>query len=139
MTTKQPVIHTADAVILAPGPFVLLIQRRWDPFEGLWALPGGHQDDGETSRAAAARELVEETGILVPPSVLIKVGVYDAPGRDPRGDYSTTAYAAMVPTATTPTPADDAVAARWWPVDALPGKLAFDHGIILADALALFP
>lgn len=38
--------YTADVVLLAPGPLrVLLIQRRWDPYTGYWALPGGHVDD----------------------------------------------------------------------------------------------
>lgn len=135
MTTKRTVQYTADAVILAPGPAVLLIQRRWDPFEGQWALPGGHLDDGETSLNAAARELTEETGIVVPVDALHEVGVYDAPGRDSRGDFRTTAYAVMLPTAVTPAAADDAAAARWWPVAELPSPLAFDHDEIVADAL----
>ncbi len=138
MTTEQPVQYTADAVILAPGPAVLLIQRRWNPYEGRWALPGGCVDPGETDhRDTAARELAEETGIILPPSTLRKVSTYTTPGRDPRGDYRTTAYATTVLIEITPTAADDAAAARWWPVRALP-QLAFDHDEILADALALF-
>jgi 8-oxo-dGTP diphosphatase len=126
--------HTADAVIVAPG-HLLLIERRWDPYAGLWALPGGHQDDGEDSRDAAARELAEETGIRVRAIDLRLVGVYNAPGRDPRGDYSTTAYTATLPAMVAPTAADDAAAARWWPLSDLP-RLAFDHGDIIRDAVA---
>src|SRR5690606_39391063 len=58
---------TADVVAIAPDAdgleHVLLILRRWDPYEGHWALPGGHVDTGEAVRTAAARELAEETGL----------------------------------------------------------------------------
>ncbi|MGW8398740.1 NUDIX domain-containing protein [Streptomyces lydicus] len=126
--------YTADVVLLAAG-HVLLIERGWDPFEGCWALPGGHVDIGETSLAAAARELEEETGITVPADELRQVGAFDAPGRDPRGRYVSVAYTATLPTPVTPKAGDDATAARWWPLDALPA-LAFDHADILARATA---
>ncbi|WP_049568250.1 NUDIX domain-containing protein [Streptomyces sp. SBT349] len=125
--------HTADTVILAEG-HVLLIQRRWDPYAGRWVLPGGHVDAGENALSAAARELAEETGIALSPARLRQVGVYAAPGRDPRGRYSTTAYTATLPAPIQPTPADDAADARWWPLTALP-EMAFDHADILRDAL----
>ncbi len=42
---------------------VLLIKRGKAPYEGHWSLPGGLVDLGETLKAAAERELLEETGI----------------------------------------------------------------------------
>ena len=42
---------------------VLLVERAKPPLAGLWSLPGGHVEAGETVRAAASRELTEETGI----------------------------------------------------------------------------
>ncbi|HEX2449104.1 MAG TPA: NUDIX hydrolase [Methyloceanibacter sp.] len=42
---------------------VLLVKRGRPPFAGLWSLPGGKTEGGETPRDAARRELVEETGI----------------------------------------------------------------------------
>ncbi len=121
---------------------VLLIRRGWEPHAGCWALPGGHVDAGEDTAAAASRELLEETGLYSP--ALDLVGVYAAPGRDPRGRYVTFAYTA---TLDGPPPAatagdDDATEARWWliadlvadPV-AVPTCMAFDHHQILTDTL----
>jgi 8-oxo-dGTP diphosphatase len=42
---------------------VLVVQRGRPPLQGMWSLPGGHVEYGEAIRAAAARELSEETGI----------------------------------------------------------------------------
>jgi 8-oxo-dGTP diphosphatase len=42
---------------------VLLVQRGKGALEGLWSLPGGHIEPGETARAAAVREVREETGV----------------------------------------------------------------------------
>ncbi|MFB8353450.1 NUDIX domain-containing protein [Streptomyces niveus] len=131
--TFETIRYTADVIVLAAGR-VLLIERGWDPYEGSWALPGGHVDAGETSLAAAARELVEETGITVATGGLWQVGTFDAPGRDPRGRYVTVAYAATLPETVPPTAGDDATAARWWPLDALP-ELAFDHADILSKVI----
>ncbi|WP_435246434.1 NUDIX domain-containing protein [Streptomyces sp. NRRL F-5630] len=127
--------YTADVVVLDDAGRVLLIERGWDPYEGAWALPGGHLDPGETSRQAAVRELAEETGLDLEADALRFVGTWDAPGRDPRGPYSTDAYAAAVPAGTRATAGDDARAARWWPLDELP-DLAFDHAEIIVAATA---
>src|SRR5699024_6264243 len=89
-------IHTADVVALATVQHVehvLLVRRAHAPYAGYWALPGGHVDPGETPVEAAVRELDEETGLQLAPGVLSFVGVYDTPGRDPRGTYASSAYA----------------------------------------------
>lgn len=141
-TEDRETCRLAADVVLFSGPAddrcVLLIQRGWPPFEGAWALPGGHVDRGETTEAAARRELVEETGVNT--TDLIEVGTYSDPGRDPRGRYVSVAYAATLPTMTDATAGDDARAAAWVPVaDVLAGRveLAFDHLRILTDATAV--
>ena len=53
---------TAGVVCLR-GNEVLLIKRGNPPRQGQWSLPGGRIEWGETSEAAAMRELVEETGV----------------------------------------------------------------------------
>ncbi|MBD2818505.1 NUDIX hydrolase [Streptomyces parvulus] len=135
-TETSDIRHTADVVVLTPDGDVLLIERDWPPYEGAWALPGGHVDPGESSREAAARELEEETGVRVSADDLREIGTWDQPGRDPRGRYSTDAYAVIVPAGTQITAGDDARTARWWPLNNLPGQPAFDHADILRAAVS---
>ena len=47
------------------GPRVLVIQRGRPPGEGLWSVPGGRLEAGETIAQAVAREVREETGLTV--------------------------------------------------------------------------
>jgi len=44
---------------------VLLVKRGVNPGKGLWALPGGNLQLGETLQEAAEREIMEETGIKI--------------------------------------------------------------------------
>lgn len=134
---KTTAYLTADVITIGHQngvAHVLLIERAYDPFAGYWALPGGHIDADEMPEAAARRELFEETGVEV--EGLELVGVYAAPGRDPRGRYVTWAYAARFEYLPELKAGDDAAAARWVPVSQLrAGDVAFDHGQILTDAL----
>jgi 8-oxo-dGTP diphosphatase len=52
------------AIILREGR-VLLVKRAYPPSEGLWAIPGGRLELGETLQQAAEREILEETGITI--------------------------------------------------------------------------
>ena len=132
--TFETIRYTADVVVTTTDGYVLLIERGWPPFKGRWALPGGHVDPGETSRAAAARELAEEAGVYAAPEELDQVGVFDQPDRDPRGRYVTVAYHLTVIPGTTVEAGDDATNAQWWPLSDLP-PLAFDHAEILGAAV----
>ncbi|MBO6074792.1 MAG: NUDIX hydrolase [Paludibacteraceae bacterium] len=125
---------TADAVLFAEREgqtFVLLILRGNEPYKGCWAFPGGFLNMDETVARCAERELEEETGIVLTGMQL--VGIYSDVERDPRGRVITAAYTAMT-TKPEANAADDAAAAKWWPINALP-KLAFDHETILRDAM----
>lgn len=135
-STERPAL-TADVVLIADGEqrSVLLVQRRYPPFEGAWALPGGFVERDEEPVRAALRELAEETGVRSH-AVPVLVDVFGKQGRDPRGWTVTVAYAVVEHgDRPQPTCGDDANAAQWWPLDALP-VLAFDHAEILASARA---
>lgn len=55
----------AAVVFITEGDRVLMVRRRVDPQQGKWALPAGYIDYGEDPREAAAREVREETGLVV--------------------------------------------------------------------------
>jgi 8-oxo-dGTP diphosphatase len=111
---------------------VLLIKRAERPFQGEWALPGGFVMEDEGLEEAAARELVEETGVS--DVYLEQLFTFGAPGRDPRGHTVTVAYSALIPSDNLElTASTDAEGVAWFAIDKLP-ELAFDHDEILEVA-----
>ncbi|HEX6001372.1 MAG TPA: NUDIX hydrolase [Hyphomicrobiaceae bacterium] len=130
---KTPLL-TADCVVLDGRGRVLLVRRRYAPFKGQYALPGGFVEIGETVEAAARRELMEETGLEA--GRLRLLGVYSDPSRDPRAHTCSVVYLASVPRGARPAAGDDAAAAEWVE-DWSKVDLAFDHAKILADARRL--
>jgi len=70
------------AVIVDAGR-VVLIKRRFEPLAGEWSLPGGHVEVGESLQAAVAREMEEETGLLVEVGPVVEV--FDRIMRDAEG------------------------------------------------------
>jgi len=68
------------AVLVVPvDDGVLVIRRAIEPRKGQLALPGGFIDFGESWQAAAARELREETGVVIEPSTVCVFDVLSAP------------------------------------------------------------
>jgi 8-oxo-dGTP pyrophosphatase MutT (NUDIX family) len=63
----------AGCVIKKDGKY-LLVQEKQAKAYGLWNLPAGHVDKGETIEDAAIREAKEETGYLV--NLLEKIGIF---------------------------------------------------------------
>jgi 8-oxo-dGTP diphosphatase len=147
---------TADVVVMALGETrglrALFVRRARDPFQGMWALPGGFVEPTETVAEAAVRELREETsldGVRVE-----EIGCFSRPGRDPRGWVVTIAHLALVPAdrVRDVKAGDDAAAAEWLDLSVqgksgaftlsrqgeplpLASALAFDHAEILAAAV----
>ena len=66
------------AVINDAAGRLLLIRRGHEPGAGLWSLPGGRIEPGETDEQAVAREILEETGLRVACGRL--VGTAELPG-----------------------------------------------------------
>jgi 8-oxo-dGTP diphosphatase len=136
-----PVAVTVDIVvftIIDDALRVLLIQRGQPPFLGRWALPGGFIRPEEDLETAALRELAEETGIHQKPGHLEQFGSYGSLERDPRMRVVTVGYWAIVPDLPSPTGGGDARHAELVPVSEVESgrlRLAFDHEVILADAI----
>ena len=131
---------TADIAVFTlaeAGLQILLVQRGGRPFEGCWALPGGFVHPDESLDQAAARELEEETGVR-DAGPLEQLGAYGDPGRDPRMRVVTVCYVAIVPNLPEPRGGSDAARADLHSVAELEAgrlELAFDHGVLVADAI----
>lgn len=127
---EQRPIRLAVDIILHPAgrrDALVLVERR-NPPHG-FAFPGGFVEYGETVEAAACREAWEETGLQ--PRLLSQFYVYSDPRRDPRGHTVSVVFIAEAEGE--PQGGSDARHAAFYPMDRLPGPLAFDHARILAD------
>jgi len=103
------VIPCVGAVIKDGSGRLLLIKRGHEPGKGLWSIPGGRVEAGESDADALVREVREETGLVVAADRLIG-GV-----RRPAGagrEFDIRDYAATV-TGGELTPGDDADEAVW--------------------------
>jgi len=119
------IVPCVGAIITDAGGRLLLIKRGHEPGKGLWSIPGGRVEPGETDEQAVIREVREETGLVVQPGRLI--GAVRRP--TPAGAMlDIRDYAATV-TGGTLAAGDDADDARW----AGPAELA---GLPLTDGLA---
>lgn len=117
-----PTFVTVDAVVVQSG-HILLVKRGDMPGKGLWALPGGFLNQGETMLDGALRELKEETKIKVPVPVLkgsIKESkIFDDPNRSARGRTITQAFFIDLGVGALPKVkgSDDAEKAFWVPLN----------------------
>src|SRR5262245_17123631 len=102
---------------------VLLVKRGHWPYEGYWAIPGGFVEMQESLEQAARRELEEETGVH--DVYLEQLYTFGDPGRDPRTRVISVAYIALIRSDIQRLRvSDESSAVNWFPVRALPGKLA---------------
>ena len=137
---KQHIKLTVDAVVFSvieEQLKVLLIQRKNEPFKGMWALPGGFVEDEEELEVAMKRELEEEAGMKLKDAK--QLGIYSKPGRDPRGRTVTVAYYSLIDEKHSHVKGgDDAIDAQWFNIHHMP-EIAFDHADIIADGLKQLP
>lgn len=108
------------AVALREGA-ALLVQRANPPDAGRWGFPGGRIEPGETMAEAALRELREETGLGGQAGPVL--GAVDVLDRAPDGTtrFHFVLIALRIDGVTgEPVAADDALAAAWVPLDAIP-------------------
>ncbi len=138
ISSRDVAYVTVDLVILTIREAtlqVLVVERDNEPFRGRWALPGGFMRTYEDAYTAAKRELAEETGISGDGLYLAQFNAYSSPDRDPRGRAVSIAHLAITPDLPVPVSGSDARSASWTPLDEIRGTLAFDHDVILDDAV----
>jgi 8-oxo-dGTP diphosphatase len=151
---------TVDVVVIKDNHLLLIKRGEKSGVEaGKWALPGGFMDtkahkgepwvEGrETPKKAALRELKEETNLYISnikdvSQRLVSVGVFEGKGRDPRDSErawsKSHAFAIKLKSSDNLDMGkiegrDDAIDAKWFPLDSLP-ETAFDHREIIFKAL----
>ena len=103
-----------------------LVKRKYDPYKGCWALPGGFDEEGETVEEAAVREALEETGLEV--KLLNIEKVLSQPERDPRGRTISIVYSAEAIGGELKASDDAEDVKRFKEV---PERVAFDHGGVI--------
>jgi len=123
---------------------ILLSVRGKPPSEGLWGLPGGVVEVGETVEEALVREVLEETGVTVRP--LKQVAVLDSVNRDEDGrvKYHYILFEFLCEYVSGEVrPDSDALDARWVPlddlgsVDIMPTTLRFINKIMAQENIVL--
>ena len=138
MKLTQNISLAVDAIVFGyskeQGVSILLIKRKYPPFKGDWAIPGGFVLDSESLEEAVERELLEETGIKI--NYLEQLYTFGKPNRDPRQRIVSVAYFGLVKSTQFEklNASTDAEEAQWFNIKNLP-KLAFDHANILTIAI----
>ncbi|HEC10842.1 MAG TPA: NUDIX domain-containing protein [Acidimicrobiales bacterium] len=126
----------AGAVVVDDGR-ILLVRRGREPARGLWSVPGGKVERGESVGQAVLRELAEETGLTG--RLLEPLGWVERIGPDHH--FVIIDYRVAVEPDAEPRPGDDADEARFVPLGELtglrlvPGLLDFlrSHGVVAED------
>ncbi len=130
-----PPTLTVDAVVFQlsdSGLEVLLIERPNEPFKGSWALPGGYNAQGETTRDALQRIVKEKAGVNLTKdlSYVEQLYTFDTVARDPRGHAVSVTYMGC---GRDIVPSGSSARTSFFAVNNLP-KLAYDHADIIRYA-----
>jgi ADP-ribose pyrophosphatase YjhB (NUDIX family) len=113
----------AAGVILIEDSQVLLVKRKFEPKAGMWTLPAGFVELGENVRECAVREMKEETNLSVELADLFNIySAFD----DPRASVVLILFLARrIEDGAQLRCGDDAMDARFYPIDEVPAEIAF--------------
>jgi ADP-ribose pyrophosphatase YjhB (NUDIX family) len=128
--TDRPIIGVS-AIVFDDADRVLVVQRAKPPSEGLWSVPGGKLERGETIAEGIAREVKEETGLEV--EVGARIEILERIGQNHH--YVIHSHAARVVGGSLAPNADEVRAARWVTNDEL-ASLATTDGLTRVIAMA---
>ncbi len=139
--SKAEELRPSVAAIITNSDGHVLLQRRSD--NGLWGLPGGSVEIGESVTSAIVREVEEETGLAVEVERLI--GVYSDPSfqvfRYPNGNvvhYVNTLMSCRIVAGTLQT-CDESLELRFFDPARLPDDMLLTHRIRVRDAVVNRP
>lgn len=132
----MPAVVAVAAIVFDAADRVLLVERGRPPGAGLWSVPGGKLEHAETLAQAVAREVREETGLVV------EVGALACVVERISDDFHYVILdylARVIGGPPTPVAGDDVRAARWVAPDEL-AALPLTEGLIpvLARARAMY-
>lgn len=141
--------NCSDAVVECQG-HVLIIERKFAPGRGSWALPGGFKNSDETFLDCAIRELKEETGLKVPEKVLrgsiVSQILFDAPNRSCGIPRNTLAVHFRIQPNNDDSlpklkPQSDAASANWVPLNDVLNRYVMycDHRDIISKLTGVMP
>lgn len=116
VTEPRPVPGVGVAIV--HDSRLLVVEKALGPFLGLWGIPGGKVEFGETRPEAAHREVAEETGLGIELGDVIWIGESIGPGDPPAWHFTLIDYLATWIDGVV-TPGDDASDARWVTLDDL--------------------
>ena len=122
--------------VVRDGDRILLVRRSRGAYAGYWAVPGGRQQRGETMRDATAREVLEETGLVVAVGEPVWIGDIIGEGDPPAYHYSVVDFEATAIGGALAA-GDDAADARWVPVAEVRAMRITPTMVDLLDTLGL--
>ncbi len=115
-----PTVRVGVAALVRRGSYMLMGLRKGSHGAGTWSFPGGHLEPHETVRLAASRELLEETGIVIPPAGFEKLTFTDDVFVVEQKHYITLYVSATCPEGVEPRLREPETCERWewvrpWP------------------------
>jgi ADP-ribose pyrophosphatase YjhB (NUDIX family) len=133
MSMEKYRVSVVDALIFRDDK-VCLQKRAMGMWKDTWVLPGGKVDIGEDLKTAVVREVKEETNMDA--TVIVMVGIYDDPQRDPEQNGVSVAF--LCKADGKPKNNEESTEIKFFSLDDLPENIGFDHEKIINDGRKIY-